>query len=213
MFGGGGGFSLPKLPNPAEVVDRVVKNPVGSVIGAVTTGSPFGAIAGSELADGPKAPDAPGVDPNLAKLKEKQLKQAGDFRQNMPNMVRIMSEDLKRDSNQAMNAGVRKTREDYASRGLVHSGLRQGAEAGKRAQAQAGLAQGVSAINADMENAANTLDAQAVETSLGVQQTQQAIQNQIYSQAQARLAGQNHMVGSAIGGIGGGLISILGGRA
>ena len=42
------------------------------------------------------------------------------------------------------------------------------------------------------------MDAQAIDTGVGIQQSQQTIQNQLYSQAQARLNGENQITGSIL---------------
>lgn len=202
--------------NPIEDIKNAAQNvydggrqAVGGAVDAVNqvTGGygsipfdPAGIFGPNAINPGPgQPPKAPGIDPGLAKLREEQQKYAKDFRAGMPSMIRMMSENLKSQSNQALGQGLKQTRNDYASRGLSYSGLEKGAEARQRGQAASGLAAGISGINADVENAANTLDAQAVETGVGIQQTQQAIQNQIYSQAMARMNANNAITGSALG--------------
>lgn len=169
---------------------QILKGPMSSITSII------GGIGGT---DENKPPQAPPTNPALSQLQQQQQQQAKDFRANMPNMVRMMSENLKSQANQGLSEGLRQTKSDYNTRGLLYSGMRQGKEAQLRGKAQAGLAAGISGINADVENAAHTMDAQAVETGVGIQQTQQAIQNQIYSQAMARMSGNNQMISSALG--------------
>lgn len=202
--------SLPQVANQA-------RDTLGVGLGWGVAG-PAGALAGNEIqghldgSNSPPPPAAPGIDPNLQRLKDKKLQNAQEFRAGMPNMVRMMSEDLKTQANQGLSQANRQTRESASSRGMLYSGVRQGQEQSNRAKTQAGVAQGVSSINAEMENAANTLDAQAVETGVGIQQTQQAIQNQIYSQAMAQMNARNMVMGSMIGaGAGAGLLASRGG--
>jgi len=66
-----------------------------------------------------------------------------------------------------------------------------------RAAAQRGLMSGISGINIGMDEAANMMDAQAIQSGVNLQATRQALQNLIYQNAMARQAGQNQIMGSA----------------
>lgn len=144
-------------------------------------------------------PEAPGVDPNLQRLKEAQQKNAQEFRQNLPGTKSRMAEDLSVQSNLATSAGNKQIQESNSRRGLLYGGLNQGQQLANTAKQKSKLGQAINTSNVNLENAANTLDAQAVETGMGIQQSQQAIQNQIYNNAMAQMNAQNQMVGGLIG--------------
>lgn len=190
-----------------NAANDVKKNPggalagvgLGSMIGAGVPGMVLGGLAGAAEGNEGVAPSAPGEDPAMAKLRAQQMQNAKEFRANMPNMQREMGENLKTTANQGLSAANKNTNEGMSSRGLLYSNLNKGAQAGNRSRTQAGVAKGTSDINTGLMNAANTLDTQAIETGVGIQQTQQAIQNDIYSQAMAKMNAQNAQAGGLMG--------------
>lgn len=143
----------------------------------------------------PAAPTAPGVNPALTNLQTQQQTNATNFRNNIPQMEQSMGEQLKSQANQMMGQGMSQINNSNNARGMGYGGVNQGQQQKLRAQTQSGVAQGQSNINAGLQNAANTLDAEAVNTGVGIQQTQQSIQNQIYSQAMTQMNANNSMVG------------------
>lgn len=185
----------------------------GNVSGAVgdTVRAGSGAAATEDIArstglgpqidamNGSDAPEAPGVDSNLQRLKEAQLQNAKNFRTNLPGMKSQMTQDLRQTSNAQLSNDLGTIQNNNSARGLLYGGVNQGQKAGQRANSQIKLASGIGAINSGLDNAANTLDAQAIETGVGIQQTQQAIQNQLYSQAMTQMNANNSMIGSAVG--------------
>jgi len=122
--------------------------------------------------DSGPAPEAPGVDPSLAKLKEQQLANAKNFRANIPSMQKQMGENLQTSANQELSGQLKGTQEANSRRGLLYSSINKGQQAGERARTQAGIARETGNINTGLLNAANTLDTQAIQTGVGIQQTQ-----------------------------------------
>ncbi len=150
----------------------------------------------SNPAGGPKAPEGP---QGLSALKQQQLTNANDFQKNMPQMQAKMNQQLSDQSNQQMQAQLKQNKQNNSNRGLLYGGVEQGGQQGIRANAQAGLAHSISNSNADLQNASQTLNAQALQTGAGIQQNQQMIQNQIYTQQLATMQANNSMTGSAAG--------------
>jgi hypothetical protein len=143
-----------------------------------------------------EAPSAPGVDPNLQSLKDKQSQNAQQFRQNIPGMEQTMGNQIKKRGQQNLGQNLNYTKSYNSGRGLLYGGINQGQMQGQRAASAQNVASGINTVNTGLENAANQLDAQAIETGVGIQQNQQAIQNQLYSQAMAQQNANNSLVGN-----------------
>lgn len=167
-------------------------------LGNVITGGAFDSQI-SHNVDPAAPPAAPGINPTLSQTQQSQIQNAADFRKNIPSMEQSMSNDVRQTANNQLGQTMKSINNNTNSRGLLYSGINQGMKGGARAQTASNVGQATSGINAGLENAANTLDAQAVETGVGIQQTQQSIQNQIYSQAMTQMNANNSMFGSALG--------------
>jgi hypothetical protein len=77
-------------------------------------------------------------------------READDFKNNLDNYAGDQYGLLKKDVEQGLSQGIDQTRKNYSSRGLLYSGLRQGAESKQRGQAASQLAQGRAGINSDL---------------------------------------------------------------
>lgn len=144
-------------------------------------------------------PTGAGQDSQAEALRKKQQDYAKEFRSNIPGMEGSMSNALKGNNSRNMYSNLDQVDQDSSRRGLLYGGLAAGREGGVRAKAQGALGEGLAGIHQGLLNAADTLDAQAIQTGLGIQQNQQAIQNQIYQQAMAANNANNSMVGSMVG--------------
>jgi hypothetical protein len=201
-------------------IQNIVNGQVGTGVGQVLTAPPgMNNVAGAvntvgsnignnlthlsdwtgETGDPNSPPPAPGVNPALTNLQTQQQTNATNFRNNIPQMEQSMGEQLKASANQTMGQQLGGLGSYNSSRGMGYGGVNQGQQQRVRSAAQSGVAQGQSNINAGLQNAANTLDAEAVNTGLGIQQTQQSIQNNIYSQAMTQMNANNSMVGGFLG--------------
>lgn len=147
-------------------------------------------------------PAAPGINNNLGTVQSAQLANAANFRQNLPGLENQMGHQLADQSNQQMSQNIQGARQNNSARGLLYGGINAGQEGAIRANAAHGLAAGRSDINQGLLNNANTLDAQAIHTGLGIQQTQQSIQNSIYGQALADMQARGAAIGGLMGGVG-----------
>lgn len=152
---------------------------------------------------GPAAPDGGGAS-NPALSAQQQYAQK--FQKELPQMQAKMAQQLTQQSNQQMQGQLKGVNQNNFSRGLGYGGVNAGQQAGVRAGAQQQLAGQISGANASLENASNTLNAQAVETGVGIQQTQQSIQNDIYKQQLAQQQASNAAAGGLLGMVGSALL-------
>lgn len=129
---------------------------------------------------------------------EQQL-YAKSFQERLPQMQAKMAQQLTQQSNQQMQGALQQNKQANFSRGMGYGGIEQGQQAGIRVGSEQQLAGQISGANASLENASNTLNAQAVETGVGVQQTEQSIQNSIYQQQMANQQANNNITGSIMG--------------
>jgi hypothetical protein len=164
-------------------------------------------------------PIAPGTDPRLEALKNKQAELAHTYRQSMPAMERTQTADLRGDTARGLQKQVSDLRGDAQGRGLLYSGLRGGAEAGARRSAAMNVASGRAGIRQNLENTATGIEQNAVGAGLGMagMNTGAAQFNQVANQAAENRAQQyannnNQMYGQIGGGLGtaiGGIVSGL----
>lgn len=143
-------------------------------------------------------PTAPPVPTALQNLQQNQISNANTFAQSLPGMKQQAASGLGQASAVKTAQTVNQNQSNLSARGLGYGGMSAGANASARASGTAGLLNSVSQSNAGFDNASNTMDAQAVETGVGIQQTQQSIQNQLYSQALSAQEANNSITGSAI---------------
>lgn len=84
-------------------------------------------------------------------------------------------EGIKDTARRSVDAGVKKTRQNYNSRGLLYSGMREGGESGIKSAAASGLAGDISRTKGDY---ANLLDQQKqAYAQVGLQQQQQQVES------------------------------------
>jgi hypothetical protein len=201
-----------------SVVNSIARSDIGRAFNTVSRSDPgrmfmdtVGSVGGPGALEGifggEEAPESPGIDPNLNTIKQQQLKQAKDFRRNLSGMERSMGESLKSQANRGMQQSIDQARQNQSSRGMLYSGQAAGQESGIRAKAQAGLGQGLADLHSGLLTQANNLDAQAIETGLGIQRSQQQLQDMIYANALTKMNADNAMTGNMIGsGINAGLL-------
>lgn len=154
---------------------------------------------------GPDKPGDPPPDPNLAKIHQQQLDNARNFRGNLPGMESQMDSQLQRAGQGQLNQNLQGLKSQDSARGLLYGGLHAGREQGARGQMANSLAQGRSNINSAAQDAANTLDQQALQSGINIQKNSQAIQDDIYAQALGAMQTQNATFSGGMGLLGGGL--------
>lgn len=102
-------------------------------------------------------------------------KEASDFQGQMGQLAGQQSAMLKDNITKSLDEGLDQTRKNYSARGLLYSGLRQGAEGNQRAQAASQYSQGVKGINNELRDQLNARKDLAA--SWGLQNYSQALQN------------------------------------
>ena len=121
-----------------------------------------------EYADGTgfKIPDvrSPKEDKRLKEIQDRQLETAKDFRNNIPQFSEMAYNDYSKGARQNLASNIAKTRASYNSRGLLKSGVRQGAELGERGASAVDLYSKRAEINKGLLGLADSLDANAFNT-------------------------------------------------
>lgn len=213
MGGGGGGSPISTIANNVtqgvQHLGSDIQNNPGAYLGAGAFG-PAGAVGGSLIDASMKKPDqptAPGVDPGLASTLQAQQQNAQQFRSNLGTNEAAAGQNLAVNANQQLNKNLQAQTSSDNSRGLLYGGINEGHNQAQRASSATQLAQGRESINDNYQTAANQMDAAAVGTGVAVQQSQQAVQDQIYNQALMNMANQNKAFGSlaTAGGMAGGM--------
>ena len=152
---------------------------------------------GSERSLRESTPQQQGLDPNLLALQGKMIDQANQFRENLPGMKNQMGEQLQADSNKTLLGQQKQITNMNNKRGLLYGGINEGQKSEAAATAQGNLASAIRGANANLDSKADEMDYNAINVGVGVHQTQQQIQNNIYAQAQANMAANQSMFGSA----------------
>lgn len=172
----------------------------GSAVGNMMTGGAAPGLINSITGlNNPSQPTAPGVDPGVQAALQQQQQQAQQFSQNLPNMQNQAGQQLAQATNQQMGQNLNNVNQFNSARGLAFGGINQGAQQGQRANAATSLAQGREQINDQFQQASNQMNAAAIGSGVAVQQSQQAIQDQIYNQALTNMMNQNQAFGSLLG--------------
>ncbi len=187
---------------------RSIGNAVHNIGGGITSAVNQARVGGENLSQvlgdakktifGSDAPHAPGMSPGLQQTLANQQAYAKSFRGDLPQITNTMQGRMAQQANQGLQNNLRQTRTSNASRGLLYGGVNAGQEGQQRASAQRGLISADSALNTGLQNEANSLDQAAMQTGVGIQQQQQAMQNSVYQNAMAQMAGQNQIAGSAL---------------
>lgn len=159
-----------------------------------------------------KAPDAPGADQDLEAIKKAQKEQAKQFRAGLPQMQKQLGERIAQANNEQLSGALKDVDRSTNARGLLYGGINQGARGAERADASKRTAEARLSINKQLVDQANQMESAAISTGLQVQQSQQAIQDQIYNQALTNMMQRNQMFGSVLGaaGMAGGMAAARG---
>lgn len=150
----------------------------------------------------------PNASPNLYPLASEQMRLATDFRSNMPAMRQKLQADYVSQARRELANKMADVTKSYNSRGLLKSGMKTGATASARYGAMADIDQGKLGINNQLENQANELENNVLNTSYGIgaqglglgPAQLQGTQNQMNSQFYQNQANQE-MWNSGLGGL------------
>lgn len=92
--------------------------------------------------------------------------EARQFRQDMPGMVKEQEGLLQTDANRAIDQGVRGERRNFNNRGLLYSGMRQGAEGDVRTRVASDLARSTADVRKGYEDSARAKENAAAQVGL-----------------------------------------------
>lgn len=148
-------------------------------------------------------------------LRDSMQYQAEDFEKEKDNIASSQAGLLRRDIEQNLDQGLNQTRKNFSSRGLLYSGLRQGAEGQKRGAAASMYAQGRADINRELDDRALAMRQAAAQVNLqNYQQIQDnmarmeslRMENAIQRRQQAAALGRGlgYLGGAALGSADGG---------
>lgn len=127
---------------------------------------------------------------------------AQKFRSNIPQLENNIYGQVAERGNQQLNNQFGMINQKNSSRGLLYGGINEGQKQNARADMGGFLAGQRSSINSQVEGAANSADMQAISDAQRQQQFSQQINNSIYENAMAQMAGENNIAGQALGAVG-----------
>lgn len=199
------GFKIkaPKLKLDKKSLGNWGRNLAGAY--GATVGGVYGALATNSLLKKPKSPAIPGESPETTALRAKMYDEANQYRQDMPGLMKEQEDVLQSDANKAINTGVEGERTNYNNRGLLYSGMRQGAEADVKGRVASELARSTADVRKGYEDTARAKE--SVATQVGLSGYQAALQRaeDVYSlQAAKNTANRQQMqqLGQAAGYVG-----------
>lgn len=192
------GTALPITAGLAGIGSAGIPGAIGGLVG--------GEYLRNQLqGGGPDSPQAPGVDPRYKEIKDSQFKQAKDFRGNLSGFENDLFRDYRNMGLRDLASQVKTTSNSLGRRGLGYGGIAEGAQAKNAANFSYGMAKGKSDIHRSSEDMANQLDADALNSGLLFQKTQQGIQDTVYNQAIQEYQNRNSAMNGIFQGAGQGI--------
>jgi hypothetical protein len=171
---------------PGKSASNLFKNPVKEVKNALIDNNAYVRNArflyGMAAGKAPKAPEA-GEDPNVTALRNRLFGESEQFNQDLPGMKERAGNLIQAEGDQALQSGLRGTQQNFNRRGLLYSGMRQGAEQGVRGKVASEISSQRAQSNMDLDKLGTAKAAKAASVGL------QSYQNQV--QREADIAGIN----------------------
>lgn len=155
----------------------------------------------------------PTQDPRYsADVYEGQRKLAKDFRANLPQYQNTLFNNAAKESRQNLAKSLVDTKKSYNSRGLLRSGMRQGAELGQRGQAAYDLNKRAMEINSGLSDTADMLEDAYTNTGLGTAGVSAGSGGLLtgYENSLNNYLNEQNLYQRLYGSIGGGIGSLLG---
>lgn len=200
--------ALPNFGGEGSIQDRAAQADRGLQANLGNTGkylaNPYGSI-GADIGKGlrPDDPPAPpGVDPEIYKQQLEQQRQAKEFEANAPKMGEDIYNRVAGNERKNLAKQMSGVRNNYSSRGLLYSGLRQGDELATQEQSGSRLASARAGINKDLNDQVQNMNDMAIKSGLDIQQQSQGIQDQVFNQALMNMQNSmssNAALGGAVG--------------
>lgn len=201
-----------------DSVKKVATSPVGSTVGGFMLGGPLGAGAGylAGKAIRGAGQGQPEVDPYDEKRKayfdalESQRARMADmsdkFRKEAPGIQAKGEAAIGDEERKAAKEGIQDIRKGASRRGLLYSGLRQGAEAGRIGESQSRIAGRAAELNDQIESTKQAFDAQAVQAGINQKAAQAGIAGQDYTSSLEKALEKRKAlsgIGKSLGSMGG----------
>lgn len=136
-------------------------------------------------------------------------KEAQEYRANIPAFTQNAFSKVADETRRGLAENLAGQKSDYNKKGLLYSGLKQGADASARGQAAAGLSQARASINQGAEQQARAMEQAAAQGTIGSQQSQVGADQDAYAKAMENAQRRRQTIaaaGQAIGQLGGGVI-------
>lgn len=130
-------------------------------------------------------PQVPQLDPSIQKLSDQQMKDAQDFQAKAGDMKQQQGNMVKQSENQALAGKKSDITKSAASRGLLYSGLKEGAQAQAQGESAGKVAQSQAGINDAVEKQSDSLNKAALSSQMGVQDLQSKRQALAYNMAKS----------------------------
>lgn len=167
---------------------------------------------GKKMLGGGPGYEAPPIDPQILAMQNKAQERAKSFRDNMGNVRKEQEGMAEEQARSGLATKIAGNKAGFAGRGLLYSGLKQGADVDAATDSASNLAQQKVGIGQALESQAQDLENQAMGAGMSVagMQSQALTQKMAFEQAKQQQRGA--VLGglfSAAGQIGGGY---LGGR-
>lgn len=125
-------------------------------------------------------PPPPEIDPRMAQLRDRQLMLAKNFQASAPRMQSTMESQAQDQARLGLADTQKGIRSNFNDRGLLYGGGVKAAQAGAGAQAASALAAKRAQIAEQVRGKQEGMEADALQTGLGIQGMEQARQDQIY---------------------------------
>ena len=148
---------------------------------------------------GSDASAAPKEKTDLEKFQESQVDYANKFRERLPQMQNDMAHLLSQNENETTNQRIKQVKQNNSRRGMAYGGVNAGQQGLLRSEGSQQLARAISGANQDLQSASDLMQAQAIQTGMGLQNINQNIENQAYSRAMARMQADNSVAGGLLG--------------
>lgn len=190
MGGGGGG-------GPIGAVGSALGGLAGGLPGAIVGG----AVGGAAGNTGPSAPPPPGMDPQLAELRDKRVKQANEFRSNLPGMEKDLGGNLDTQSKRQLAGDIASNNMSSNRRGLLGSGINQAANAKSAGSEALNLAQSKQQLSNTLQDQADQMENQAITSGYQYWQSAKGIQDSAYNAALGNMAAKRSGTMGFLGGL------------
>ncbi len=152
------------------------------------------------------------LDPSR-QLQDKLGSSAYDFRKSLAETQTNNADDIRRQSGSTLDRGLKDVRSGANNRGLLYSGLRQGAEQDYRGQVASTMAKQIAQSNSDLSKKADSMDEIAANSKLQGMQASMQAQSQVDKMNQENAVMRAQQMQQLTGMVGYGFGRWAGGRA